>query len=242
MKKYLIQKDNDKVETQLILEQLSDNYELILGKDIQPVEFGVIPIGDIDFVAKALELKQTPIEIPTYLQTDEFLKRIYRIGTWKDIPKTGKWFIKDASTLKNFSICANMDLWYNPKYFDFQSTTLCLDKESNYVISSPLHIQSEYRVYVVDLQIVNISHYAGDPTILPDIDLIKRATQLINKNEEYLRSYSLDVAVCEQGTAILEVHNFSSIGLYSTSFASDLTTAYEQGIDYLLYDNSIKYK
>lgn len=247
MKKYLIQKDNDSIETQLVLEQLTENYELVLGKDIAPVEFGTVPIGDIDFVAKALELKQVPIEVPTYLQTYEFLKRTYKIGNWEEIPQTGKWFIKDASNLKNFSICTTMDFWYNPLYFDYQpktdlDTTPCLPKDSDYVISSPLHIQSEYRVYVIDGTIMNISYYKGNPTILPNVDLIKKAVCMINENEKYLKSYALDVAVCNYGTAVLELHNFSSIGLYSAMWEKNLLTAYEQGIEYLLYDNSIKYK
>ena len=245
--KYLIQNTTE-FEDKLIRTQLK-NTDVIAyapGSD-------VIPIGDIDFVTAALKQaypnfdKPVPIEIPIYLQTPEFLKRTYKIGTWKDIPETGRWFIKDASELKSFSLCSNMDFWYNEEIFDYKpkheyDMTLSLSKAHDYVISSPVKILSEFRVYVINRNIIDISFYKGDPTILPDVNLIKKAVQLINENEEYLKSYTIDVMITPKGTALIEIHNFSSIGLYTTIFDHDLLLAYEQGIDYLLKDNSIKYK
>ena len=221
----------------------------VLDLDLEP---NIIPIGTIDFVTKVLnklysEFKlEQPIEIPKYLQTDEFLKRSYKIGTWEDIPKHGKWFIKDASVLKNFSICDNMDYFYNEELFDYKpknelDSTLVLSKSHDYVISSPYNIKSEYRVYVLDGDIEHISLYNGDATVLPDVNLIKKAVSLINYNEKWLRSYSLDIMVGNEGTAIIEVHNFTSLGLYSSIWGTDLIYAYRDGIDYLLNDNSIKY-
>ena len=114
-------------------------------------------------------------------------------------------------------------------------------KGHDYVISSPYNIKSEYRVYVLDGDIEHISLYNGDATVLPDVNLIKKAVSLINYNEKWLRSYSLDIMVGNEGTAIIEVHNFTSLGLYSSIWGTDLIYAYRDGIDYLLNDNSIKY-
>ena len=55
--------------------------------------------------------------------------------------------------------------------------------------------------------------------------------------QEYLKSYTIDVAVTSKGTCILEVHNFTSCGLYSTIWGSGLIYAYKDGIDYLRNDN-----
>lgn len=211
-----------------------------------------IPIGTIDFVTNLLRKIQpsfeseVPIEIPKYLQTEEFLKRSYKVGTWKDIPKTGRCFIKDASELKNFSICTKMGYFYNEELFDYKprsefDSTISLPKSHAYIISSPFNIQAEYRVYVLGGSIEHISLYDGDALIQPDVELIKKAVSLINFNEKYLKSYSLDVMVGKAGTAIIEVHNFTSLGLYSTIWGADLLYAYRDGIEYLLNDNSVKY-
>lgn len=211
-----------------------------------------IPIGTIEFVTNLLKKIQpsfeseVPIEIPKYLQTEEFLKRSYKVGTWKDIPKSGKWFIKDASVLKNFTICTEMSFFYNEELFDYKpksefDSTLSLPKSHSYIVSSPFDIQAEYRVYVLGGSIEHISLYDGDALVQPDVKLIQKAVNLINFNEKYLKSYSLDVMVGKKGTAIVEVHNFTSLGLYSTIWGTDLLYAYRDGIEYLLNDNSVKY-
>lgn len=212
---------------------------------------GDVPIGTIEYVTKALGnvgfTHQQPIEIPKYLQTEEFLKRDYKIGTWKDIPKMGNWFIKDASTLKNFSICTDMTYFYSDELFDYVpktkfDNTLSLSKASDYVISSPYNIQAEYRVYVIGEVIEHIVLYDGSPLCQPDIKLIQKAVNLINYNEKWLTSYSLDIMVGPKGTAIVEVHNFNSLGLYTTIWGTGLLYAYRDSIDYLLNDNSVKFK
>jgi hypothetical protein len=47
--------------------------------------------------------------------------------------------------------------------------------------------------------------------------------------------------VGKEGTAIIEIHNFTSIGLYTTIWGNELLYAYRDGIDYLLNDNTVKY-
>lgn len=89
------------------------------------------------------------------------------------------------------------------------------------------------------MSLVEILNYNGDCTKLPDISLIQKAVNLINYHEEYLKSYTIDVAVTSKGTCILEVHNFTSCGLYSTIWNSSLIYAYKDGIDYLRNDNHL---
>ena len=64
---------------------------------------------------------------------------------------------------------------------------------------------------------------------------------VIQSNEKYLKSYTIDVIVGAFGTAVLEVHNFTSVGLYNTLWQCNLLDAYVDGINYLIYDNSVKY-
>jgi hypothetical protein len=116
-----------------------------------------------------------------------------------------------------------------------------LDNEHLYQVSSLLPIKTEYRVYVIGHDIVAITAYEGSPTNLPDIELLQQAIELIKFNEKELRSYTIDLAVGNFGTAILEIHNFTSVGLYHALWGSDLLYAYVDGINYLKNDNSVKY-
>lgn len=200
------------------------------------------PVGEIPFVEKCLGIHENPVEVPKYLRTPMFLKRDYKICTWQDIPRSGVYFLKDISQLKKFSSVMNAtytdidDLFNYVKTSEFDAT-LVLDKEHLYQVSSLIDIKAEYRVYVFGGDIEQISYYNGDCTKLPDISLIKKAVNLINYNEKYLKSYTIDVAVTNNGTCILEVHNFTSCGLYSTIWGSSLIYAYKDGIDYLRNDN-----
>ena len=99
---------------------------------------------------------------------------------------------------------------------------------------------TEQGASIINGKIEAISNYNGDVTILPDIHLINKAVGIINKNEEWLKSYTIDVMVGPKGTALIEVHNFASVGLYNTLWGDNLLYAYRQGIDYLVRDNRIR--
>lgn len=263
---FLLQDDNFKndIDTEIARTILYKGYTYEeIGKKQIVLSFGIhnyfndiydiIPIGDIEFVRNVMILKynpkfiEQPIEIPKYLQTPEFLKRTYKVVKWNEIPRTDKWFLKDASKLKYLSVLTNMEFFINDEMFDYVPKTkfdasLSLPKSDDYIISSPYQIESEYRVYVIDNKIVSIVNYSDTVGPLPDMELINKAVELIKSNEEYLKSYSIDVMVGPKGTAIIEIHNFASLGLYSTTFDHNLLKAYIQGIEYYIYDNSIKYK
>ena len=259
MAEFLLQSDSDSldIEYYILEELLKKNKYLHSYKTINKSKLDKlankdnIPIGDIMFVTNWLKLvhnieKENPIEIPEYLRTDEFLKRDYRIIKAKDLPRSGNYFIKDIDTLKSFTysgnmICLNIDEMLKPRDKEFD-TSLRIDGNSNYLVSSIFNIQSEYRVYVIGGKIEAISNYNGDVTVLPDINLIKKAVGIINKNEEWLKSYTIDVMVGPKGTAIIEVHNFASVGLYNTLWGDNLLYAYKHGIEYLVNDNKIRIK
>lgn len=202
------------------------------------------PIGTILFVERCLQLHENPIEIPVYLRTDEFLKRDYRFVKWNEVPRTGRFFLKDASNLKKFGKIVNADyeisddLW-NSKTEDHLDDTLILSKQSDYLVSSLFDVKSEYRVYVFDGSIEQIICYNGDCTLFPDMPLIKKGISIINANEKWLKSYTIDVMVGNEGTALIEIHNFTSCGLYGTLWSDYLIQAYVDGINYLKNDNKL---
>lgn len=214
--------------------------------DLVP-ERGKYPVGEIDFVEgylrKACGLeRENPIEIPKYLRTEEFLKREYIITTSEFLPKSGKYFLKDVTQLKKFGEVIEADFCLEALFKDKEGISdysLVLPKDHLYLVSSLYNIQSEYRVYVIGDEIEQICCYNGNCTIFPDVNLIKKAVALISINEKWLRSYTIDVMVGKEGTALIEVHNFTSVGLYSTLWGDNLLYAYRDGIDYLVYDNHL---
>lgn len=254
MAEFIIQRHTQDLELEeIIIKQLLNHTKYIHSYTETTLEEqyalqNVIPIGTIDFVTKWLNLvhnieQMNPIEIPKYLRADEFLKRDYSIVKADEIPKYGNYFIKDVSELKKFSYCGELsyvitdEIWNNTK--DMFNTSLKLNDRHEFLVSEIYDIQSEYRVYVISGSIEAIINYDGDCTILPDISMIKKIIGIINYNEKWLKSYTLDVMVGNRGTALIEIHNFVSVGLYTTLWGDNLLYAYRDGIDYILNDNKI---
>ena len=205
-----------------------------------------IPIGEISFVEKWLNIfhgieYENAIEIPPVLRTREFLKRKYSIVPAYEIPRTGYHFIKDASRQKQFAKAGNVeefifDEMFEPKTDEFDMSVR-FDYEHLYQVSEIVNILSEYRVYVFQGEINQVSCYKGDPLVFPDAELIKKAVSTYAKEVDSPKSFSLDVMVTDRGTCIGEVHNFTSIGLYGVDWDDSLLFAYKDGIDYILNVN-----
>lgn len=205
-----------------------------------------IPIGTVRFIEQYLQTfkeieRDNAIEVPPVLRTEEFLKRKYSIVTRDAIPRTGEFFIKDATQQKLFSYKGDLEFFLNDEMFrektnEFDSS-LRLNPDHLYQVSEIVHILAEYRVYVLGREINSMCVFAGNPLIFPDADLIKKAVKLINAQPDSPRSYSLDVMVTPRGTAITEVHNFLGVGLYMVDWDEELLYAYKHGMDYVMKYN-----
>jgi hypothetical protein len=254
MGRYLLQTDAKDLDIEYMLVKnkiehnkfLFDYLDLDTESMLKEAKEGDIPIGDINYVTKFIQKvynieKENPIEIPKYLRTEGFLKRSYKILTYDQLVQlSGKVFIKDVSELKKFSSIVNTDYENIADFFETKNKndySLVLDKTHLFQVSSIYDVESEYRVYVIDNDIVAIENYNGDCTVLPDVDLIEKAVQMIMVHERYLKSYTIDVMVGRRGTALAEIHNFASVGLYSNLWGLNLVYAYRDGIDYLIHDN-----
>ena len=140
------------IEELLVLEQLrktrltNDYRRIRYIEDTDNWGKGYIPVGTIEFVERYLRSnygieQENPIEIPDYLQTDEFLKREYSIVSYDQIPDNKEFFLKDASKLKAFA-----QEIYDPE----QIADMNLDINHKYVVSELVDVLSESRVYVID--------------------------------------------------------------------------------------------
>lgn len=189
------------------------------------------PFGSINFVEYWLKHYYNrimqPIEVPSILRTDEMLKRDYKILTKDKIPHHGRYFIKNVSRLKSGSFLGDAEKWHIAYKGDY-------DDNSIFSVSPEINILSEWRVYIINGDIENISNYDGNTLKFPDIKLVNKMVELFKSTGQAPNSFSIDVAVTDKGTAILEIHPFASLGLYHTIWGSNLIEAYIDGIKWYI--------
>jgi hypothetical protein len=166
-----------------------------LSEDIKP---GYIPIGSVDFVSNYLstyyQVDVKPRNIPIELMDNFFSGRKIINGTEKDI--NGEKFVKSNDKIKLFTdICSTAPI-------------------GNYQISDIIDIESEWRVFVYNGKMVGLQNYSGDFAIFPNIEKILK---MIHEYKSQPIAYTLDVAISNDNTVIIEVHDFFSCGLYGFS-------------------------
>ena len=199
-----------------------------------------IPIGTLEYVRKALLLQGysenvlSPIEIPHFLQKPMYLKRKYKIDSYKYLPKNGLWFIKDATALK--SSCARVIPAKDIPDWVEEYTTIEEAQTHKFVVSEPVQIDAEYRVLVCRGVVQGVQYYNGDPLLFPDANLIKNAVYAMSTRLQLGRkvpkSYTIDVGVNKEiGTFLIEIHNFVACGTYNFE-SNSLPQMYIDGIEY----------
>ena len=227
-----------------VLELHKDKYDYIIlnskefysdnklkDKNEFPKEYeNSIPVGSIQFVNNFINIfikefdGENSIEIPPVLRKYEFLKRQYKILPYGQINDANDVFIKDAEGVKTFS---------NNGEYGRES----INKDHLFIVSEKIDVKAEYRIYVIRNKVKNICRYLGDPLYLPDLSLVNKMVNLYSMSSYCPQSYSIDVMVNDKGTALLEVHSFSSLGLFSTKWDEDLALAEVDGFNYIVNMN-----
>lgn len=196
-----------------------------LHRDGDPIEFqgchfsdltkdntkDAIAVGSIEFTNKALELGHStgpmkPINIPDELFENDFTgRKCAVIKSKEDVQKLFKeWdapylFVKSNSKIK---------AGYTDTYYKSDN----IPDDTEYFVSEPVDIISEWRCFVYRGVIKGIKNYSGDPWVLPEQGFVE---DCIKKMGDNLTAYTLDVGVLSDGKpVIIEVHNFVSCGLY----------------------------
>lgn len=249
---YLIQRNADSLEDEIrnltsVLDKsymrITSYYALLDYCMDTAVPKEGIPVGTINF-SKWVLSKQgynnvlRPIEVPYFLQCQDFMKREYTITDYKDLPKTGRYFVKDVSHLKaSNASCVfmnNFGSWFE-EYTSLEPNKDIRINETKFSVSSILDIQSEYRVLVCDDKVQGVQYYNGDCLVFPDAYIIREIIREIEIQRVLghllPKSYTLDIGVCDRGTFLIEMHNFVSCGTYG--FCGDvLPYMYTEGIDF----------
>lgn len=233
MKTFLIQTVNGEVVhdfTFHLLESIRYNnwfyneeiYSYVLSDKIKK-ECDYIPVGNLEFVFEYLKRnhlleseKIKPLNIPNQLMKACFLNREVFISQKDNISLTDKRFVKSNSQYKSF--------------VDIVDNTSSIPNDE-YIVSEIVDIDTEWRAFVQQGDLVGLQHYTGDFTTFPDVSLIK---EMINTYKDSPLSYTLDVGVNDKGTFLIEVHPFVSCGLYGFKDYKKLPIMFIQGFNYLL--------
>lgn len=170
-----------------------------------------IAVGSIEFVNKALELgygagPMKPINIPEELTEIDYTgRRCAVVKNKEDVQKLFKeWdtpylFVKSNSKIK---------AGYTDTYYKSDD----IPNDTEYFVSEPVDIVSEWRCFVYRGVLKGIKNYSGDPWVLPEQCFVE---DCIKKMGDSLPAYTLDVAVTSDSkSVVIEVHNFVSCGLY----------------------------
>jgi hypothetical protein len=205
--KFLIQTINGKVKHDFsftLLESIEFQNWLRNDKSFEvcftdePTMPNYIPIGSVEFVSKYITdyygLTPKPKNIPIELIGKNWTGRNVINGTEKDI--IGEKFVKSNDRIKSFTeICKTAP-------------------EGNYQISDLIDIESEWRAFVFEGKLVGLQNYSGEFDVFPNVDKIKA---MINTYKTQPITFTLDVAISNNDTVIIEVHDFFSCGLYGFS-------------------------
>lgn len=162
-----------------------------------------IPIGSVEFVLSFYKLfygieSVYPLHIPESLRRPEYLhRRVFEKREGERVGDDNVFFVKSLNHFKSFK--------------DFLPGTEILGEEA-FFVSETIDIESEWRCFVHRGNLLDARCYSGDFRKNPNYTLVEK---IISSYKDAPSSYTLDVGVLESGeTAIIEVHQFFSCGLY----------------------------
>jgi len=188
---------------------------------------GCIPVGSVDFVHKYLMtyygLEPKPLNVPECLMWPDFTCRKIFNGTYMDAKKgyfaksNNKvgikpffWRLDIVSYIQSKNQIGDLDCHPKKKsHFDDYVSNLFTDK---WQFSEPVDFKAEWRCFVFKNELVGLQPYAGEIGVFPCMETIHKMISIFE--DESPIAYTLDVGIIGNKTAIIEVHNFYSVGLY----------------------------
>lgn len=209
-----------------------DNVESI--DDLSGIEGEIIPIGTVEFVKEFIDKYNLPSNNfkPLFLN-NEFTKHQKVTDSLLDIENALNYnkevFIKPFETFKSD---------FSDKYgYIFNKEDFHLfEDHKKYLISTVENILSEYRIFIFFDKIKGIYNYSGDFTEFLNKEHLETIKEMISSvNIVGLNAYTLDVAILENNNVkLLEIHPFSSCGLYGFSDYTVIPQMYINAFKYLI--------
>lgn len=198
------------------LETLED-----LGQDVGVVGY----IGDVHRALKRLNKGvPAPLDYPAALRG--YLHRsVCRTTLGKVLASTQRVFVKPVEP-KIFTGF----VWEGPKGQFIR--TAGLPNETEVWISEAVEFLSEYRVFVLDGQILDVRRYRGDWSLALNAELTKEAVALFHRDSGSPRAFCLDLGVTKRSDCCLVETNlayaFGHYGLRSEFYAQMLEASWQE--------------
>lgn len=198
-----------------------NNERIEFFEDIETVPEGSMIVGRIDVTIQYL--KRVGVTVPLPMNIPKELEgysgreiNITTLGEFK-LDTTVPIFVKPYSILKLFDGGVLTQNSTKRLLFDYPDDTLLMTSEV-------VEIDSEYRVFILNKEILGIKHYLGDSSVFPNIDVIKSTIKDFKSSPV---GYTLDFGITkDRGTILIEANDGWSIGSY--------------GLDPLLYVRLLK--
>jgi hypothetical protein len=180
----------------------------VIEDNMQPIEFkpshkNCVPVGSVEFVKQFLlhfhSKTLFPTNVPKELQAPCYSGRMILDGNFMDLENlNGEYFAKSNSRIKS-------------TVYKLQCPTNISVPVDHYQISEVIQMDSEWRAFIYEGQLLGLQNYSGDYTMMPNIDDI---LYMIGAWTKAPVAYTLDVCVNPSGTFVVECHDFYSCGLY----------------------------
>lgn len=194
---------------------LKNNYQYKFFEDIDdvPLNKNVVVIGYVEDTIKWFEKmdidEPKPFDIPDFLLP--FAKREIDFKTRKSFID-GNYhlpiFIKPHSRFKAFS----SGIATSKFTIDFELNNI--PDDFMIMTSEIIDIQTEYRCFVTNNELVGIKHYKGDFKIFPNKNHFDEIYEMIKLCEGKCASYSLDIGLNNDILYLIEMQDAWSIGNY----------------------------
>jgi len=170
-------------------------------------------VGDVRKAIAALPYSRMP-ELPTIPDCIEPLmgRRVWKT-TLKDV--------RDASTWPVFVKPDQHKLFTGYVIRDFSDLlkTAHLPDNTPLWAQNPVEFLSEYRCFIHWDKIAGLRHYAGDPTIFPETEVISWAQRALARTMSLPTAYSIDLGVLSTGqTVVVEINDAFALGPYGLSW------------------------
>ena len=188
--------ENPRTDILRIHPEFMQNNRLVLDKKF-------VPLGTVQFCANYMNhmnvgTNTTPLDYPYALR--KYLGREVRF----DYANTARLtdYIKPRVT-KEFTCAPRVEV----------EKIITLTSEKMVWISEPISIGQEYRLYVLNKEVVGYSRYddLDEEDILPDWDLVEN---MIRDFFDSPVSYTLDVGISDGKTVLVEVNDMWATGFY----------------------------
>jgi ATP-grasp domain, R2K clade family 2 len=168
--------------------------------------------GGIPVVLAALkQLGVTPPELPSIPdQIAAFADRVVGTATLGEVRSR----VNAGENLFVKPLPADRKLFPGKVMMEFRDliSTTQLPDEQIVVVSEMVEFRSEYRVFVLDGEVLGIRYYKGDVRLFPDVTVIDRAIEAYTDSPA---AYAIDFGIVADGrTLLVETNEAYSLGCY----------------------------